>query len=218
MPRAYRGRMALFADRAAAGRMLAGALASERGEGAVVFGIPRGGMVVAAEVARALGLPLDAVVVRKLGAPSHMEFAVGAIADDVRIVDDGLMRAGRVTAGQLADVEERERAELRRREALFRRGAAGARALATAIVVDDGVVTGSTANAACASLRAGGAARIVLAVPVAPAEWTPPPNAVDAYVCPHRERGFWAVGQYYDDFTQTDDAEVVELLSHDLRE
>lgn len=218
MPQAYRGRMALFADRAAAGRILAGALASERGEGAVVFGIPRGGMVVAAEVARALGLPLEAVVVRKLGAPSHTEFAVGAIADDVRIVDDGLMRAGRVTAGQLADVEERERAELRRRQALFRRGAAGTRAHGTAIVVDDGVATGSTAMAACASLRAGGAARIVLAVPVAPAEWKPPPNAVDAYVCPHRERDFWAVGQYYDDFTQTDDAEVAELLSHDLRE
>ena len=210
--------MALFADRAAAGRVLARALAAERGQDGVVFGIPRGGVVVAAEVARALALPLDAVVVRKLGAPSHAEFAVGAIADEVRIVDDGLLRAGHVTAGQLADVEERERAELRRRGTLFRRRAPEPVAPSSAIVVDDGVATGSTALAACASLRARGTTHIVLAVPVAPADWTPPPGAVDSYVCPHRERGFWAVGQYYDDFTQTDDAEVVELLSHDLRD
>ncbi|WP_127475182.1 phosphoribosyltransferase [Microbacterium sulfonylureivorans] len=209
--------MAIFADRAHAGRELAEALRAWSGEDAVVLGIPRGGVVVAAEVARALGLPLAAAVVRKLGAPSHEEFAVGAVADDVRVVNDDAVRAGFVTSEQLAFVEDLERVELRRRTALF--GASGADfAGKTVLVVDDGVATGATVTAACLSLRAHGATRIVLAVPVAPADWRPDRDTADDYVCPHRERDFWAVGQYYDDFTQTSDAEVVELLSHDLRD
>jgi putative phosphoribosyl transferase len=208
--------MALFADRSAAGRELAESLQPWAGQDAVVFGIPRGGVVVAAAVARSLGLPLAVAVVRKLGAPSHEEFAVGAIADDVRIVNDAALRAGHVTPEQLAFVEDMERAELQRRDALFHTEdhVEGI----TAIVVDDGIATGATATAACLSLRSRGAETVVLAAPVAPVDWRPERGVVDEYVCPHRVRDFWAVGQFYDDFTQTTDAEVVELLSHDLRE
>jgi putative phosphoribosyl transferase len=204
-------RVTIFADRADAGRQLAAALESERGADAVVLGIPRGGVVVAAEVARALGLPLAAAVVRKLGAPAHEEYAVGAIAEGVRVLDSDAVRRAEVTPQQLDAVEDRERAELARRLQLFG-GSPVTVAGRTAIVVDDGVATGATALAACRALRAQGAARIVLAAPVAPADWHPDPAAADVFVCPHRVRDFWAVGQFYRDFAQTEDAEVVRLL------
>jgi len=212
---AYGVRVTIFADRVQAGRELAAELEAERGEEAVVYGIPRGGVVVAAEVARALGLPLAVAVVRKLGAPAHEEYAVGAIADGVKIVHPDAVRRGGITPQQLASVEDVERAELERRKRLF---AASAPPVAgrIALVVDDGVATGATAMAACQALHAQGAARIVLAVPVAPAEWKPDAATVDRYVCPHRMRDFWAVGQFYTDFTQTSDEEVSRLLSHNL--
>lgn len=207
--------MAIFVDRAAAGRELATALAAWHGTDALVAGIPRGGIVVAAEVARALGLPLTAVVVRKLGAPQHEEFAVGAIAEEVRVLTDQATRPGIVTPDELASVEAAERTELQRRSRLF--GGGQDVVGRTVIVVDDGVATGATATAACRSLRARGAGQVVLATPVAPADWEPEPGTVDVYVCPHRIRRFWAVGEFYEDFAQTSDAEVVELLSPDLR-
>ncbi len=207
--------MAEFTDRADAGRQLAAALAPWRGTEAVVVGIPRGGVVVGAAVARELSLPLTAVVVRKLGAPAREEFAVGAIADDIRFIDDQAARAEGADAAALHVVEERERAELRRRSRLFAGGPAVTGRVA--LVVDDGVATGATAIVACRALRARGARRVVLAVPVAPARWHPPADVVDEFVCPHRETEFWAVGQFYDDFTQTADAEVVDLLSNDPR-
>lgn len=209
--------MAIFADRAHAGRELAGELQHWRGSDAVVLGIPRGGVVVAAEVARDLALPLGVAVVRKLGAPHQDEFAVGAIAEGVRIVDRDALRYGKVTPAQLAVVERRERAELARRNESFAPKPADLRGR-TAIIVDDGIATGATARAACMAQRARGAARIVLAAPVAPATWKPDPAEIDEYVCPHRERNFWAVGQYYQDFTQTTDAEVLRLLPRDLDE
>lgn len=207
--------MAIFADRVAAGRELALTLEGWRGKDAVVLGIPRGGVVVAAEVARSLGLPLGVAVVRKLGAPSHEEFAVGAIAEGVRIVDPEAVRQGRVTPEQLAAVEDAERAELERRTRVFDPHPVEVRGRA-AIVVDDGIATGATATAACQSQRARGASHIVLAAPVAPLEWKPEASAVDEYVCPHRMRDFWAVGQFYDDFAQTKDEEVTRLLAGDL--
>lgn len=206
----------MFADRRAAGRELAAALSRWHRADAVVVGIPRGGVVVAAEVARALDLPLGAVVVRKLGAPGHEEYAMGAIADDERVLTELAGRRGAVTPAELAAVEAAERDELRRRAELF--GSDARVDGLSAIVVDDGVATGATATAACRSLRSRGVAELVLAVPVAPAEWMPEPEVVDHYVCPHRERRFWAVGEFYGDFAQTSDAEVVELLSHDLRD
>ncbi len=213
MPQAYRVRVTIFADRADAGRELAALLEDRRGTDAVVFGIPRGGVVVAAEVARLLDLPLAAAVVRKLGAPSHEEYAIGAIADGVKIMNPEAAR--RVTPEQLAHVEDLERVELERRLRLFAASTPSI-AGATAIVVDDGVATGATAMAACQALRAQGAARIILAVPVAPASWRPDSAIVDEFLCPHPIRDFWAVGQFYTDFTQTTDEEVSRLLSRDL--
>ena len=186
-----------------------------RGTDAAVLGIPRGGVVVAAEVARVLGLPLGAAVVRKLGTPGHEEFAVGAIAEGVRIVDPKAVRQGGVTPAQLASVEERERAELERRARAFDPSPIDV-AGKVVIVVDDGVATGSTAMAACRAQRSRGAAQIVLAVPVAPAGWEAEASVVDRFVCPHLVADFWAVGQFYDDFTQTKDEEVARLLARDL--
>jgi putative phosphoribosyl transferase len=201
--------VAIFVDRADAGRKLAVALEAWRGEDAVVLGIPRGGVVVAAEVARALRLPLGVAVVRKLGAPAQEEYAIGAIAEGVRVVNPGALRG--VTQEQLDVVEELERIELRRRTELF---APAPIELAgrVAVIVDDGVATGATATAACRAVRAAAPAEIVLAVPVAPAKWRPDAAEVDAFVCPHPMRDFWAVGQFYDDFTQTTDEEVARLL------
>lgn len=209
--------MAVFADRSAAGKDLAQVMDAGAYSDAVVFGIPRGGVVVAAEVARKLGAPLAAIVVRKLGAPSNMEFAIGAISEEVTVVNPDAVRTALVTSEQLAFIEDLERVELQRRARVFAPDPIDM-SERTAIVVDDGIATGATATAACQELRRRGARRVVLAVPVAPADWHPPHGAVDEYVCLHVEPDFWAVGQFYDDFTQTTDAEVVELLSHDLRD
>ncbi len=212
MLRAYRVAVVIFADRADAGRQLAGALEAHRRADAVVLGIPRGGIVVAAEVARALALPLAAAVVRKLGAPTHEEYAIGAIAEGVKVVNEDAVRQSGVTPEALARVEDLERAELVRRSRLFADSPLPVSGR-TVIVVDDGIATGATATAACRSLKAHGAGRVVLAVPVAPAAWQPPPDTVDEYVCPHPIRDFWAVGQFYTDFTQTTDDQVTRLLT-----
>ena len=165
----------MFRDRIDAGQRLAAQLEQYRGRvDVVVVGLPRGGVPVAAEVAGALGVALDVIVVRKLGVPSQPEVAMGAIGEDgVRVVDDDLMRRVGVTAGQLEAIERRETAELLRRSEQFRAGRPRvALADKVVIVVDDGVATGSTARVACQVARAEGAERVVLAVPVAPAEWT----------------------------------------------
>jgi putative phosphoribosyl transferase len=173
--------------------------------------------VVAAEVARLLGAPLDAAVVRKLGVPTHPEFAMGAIARGVRVMDPTIVRDTGVSPEQFAFVEDMETVELDRRIGRFR--ADGSRidiAGRVAIVVDDGVATGATATAACLALRARGPAAVVLAVPVAPATWRPEPGVVDRFIVGHAPRDFWAVGQFYRDFAQTTDEEVERLLTPDL--
>lgn len=205
-----------FRDRGDAGRQLAGELAGTVGSSAVVLGLPRGGVPVAAEVARALQLPLDIIVVRKLGVPSHPEYAMGAIGElGVRIIDGDVIRATGVTDEQLAGVDRRERVELERRARRYR-GAGEPLPLVgrTAVIVDDGMATGSTAVAATQVARLLGASRVVLAVPVAA------PDAVaelrrhaDDVVCVEVPEHFRAVGQFYDGFDQTTDDEVVALLS-----
>ena len=203
--------MAVFADRADAGRRLAGRLGRWREADAVVVGIARGGVAVSAAAAAELGLPATAIAVRKLGVPGHEEGAFGAIADGVRLIDERTRRAAGVTDAQSAGVEERERDLLARRRALI---PDAGRALGgkSVLLVDDGVATGATANAAGRALRAASPARIVLAVPVAPAAWRPDHDAADDYVCVHPDADFWAVGAYYDDFGQITDAEVARLL------
>ncbi|MEV0368753.1 alpha/beta family hydrolase [Streptomyces sp. NPDC050636] len=206
----------LFTDRMDAGRRLADALRHLKGEDPVVLGLPRGGVPVAFQVARALGAPLDVIVVRKLGVPYHRELGFGAIGEGgVRVISDDIVRRGRVSQKDVATVEHSEEVELARQARRFRgdrpRLALDGR---TAIVVDDGIATGATAAAACEVVRAQGAARVVLAVPVAP------PDAVDwlrtkadDVVCLSTPLGFSAVGEWYRDFSQTPDEDVVSLLA-----
>jgi putative phosphoribosyl transferase len=155
------------------------------------------------------------VVIRKLGAPFNSEFAIGAIGEGVRVVDDAALRQLGITDGQLVEIETREEAELQRRILRFR-GSTERLDLTgrVAVIVDDGIATGSTALAACRVVRALGASEVVLAVPVAPPDWTDRfGNVADEYICLETPRGFFAVGQWYTDFAQTTDDEVIALLA-----
>ncbi|MCX4963570.1 phosphoribosyltransferase [Streptomyces sp. NBC_00654] len=206
----------LFTDRTDAGLRLAHALRRWKEERPVVLGLPRGGVPVAYEVARELGAPLDVIVVRKLGVPYHRELGFGAIGEDgVRVLNEDIVRRAGVTEEDLAAVERTESAELARRAHRFRDGRPR-RALEgrTVIVVDDGIATGSTARAACAVVRAQGAARVVLAVPVAPPDAVARlREGVDEVVCLAAPQPFSSVGEWYRDFSQTSDDEVVALLA-----
>ncbi len=206
----------IFADRLDAGRRLAARLEHLRGEPVVVLGLPRGGVPVAFEVARSLAAPLDVIVVRKLGVPFQPELGMGAVGEDgVRIVNDEIVSMAGVSEPELAAVEARERAELERRARRFR-GDLPRTALAgrTAVIVDDGIATGATARAACQVARKRGARRVVLAVPVGPAGWTARigPDA-DECIALDTPEPFWAIGQFYADFSQTSDDEVVGCLA-----
>lgn len=204
-----------FRDRSEAGRRLAGLLERPPGERLVVLGLPRGGVPVAAEVARALDAPLDVLVVRKLGVPSQPEYAMGAIGEcDVRILDGDVIRSLHISDEELATVEAAERAELERRVHRYRGDRDPEPLLGcTAIVVDDGMATGSTALAACQVARLMGAARVVLAVPVASTEAVSALRRhADEVVAVVTSQRFGSVGAFYDDFTQTSDAEVVGWL------
>ncbi len=181
----------------------------------VVLGLPRGGVPVALEVARALDAPLDVIVVRKLGVPIQPELAMGAIGEGgARVINDDIVRLAHVSSAEVAEVESRERIELDRRASRFR-GYRPRRPLSgrTAIIVDDGIATGSTARAACQVARAQGATWIVLAVPVAPPDWADRLRTdADELVCVDTPRSFRAVGEFYADFSPTTDDEVVECL------
>jgi putative phosphoribosyl transferase len=181
----------------------------------VVLGLPRGGVAVAAEVAAAMRAPLDIVVVRKLGVPYQPELAMGAVGEGgVTVLNEEVVHAARVGPSELARVAAEARAEVDRRAARFRRGRPAVPLEGrTAIVVDDGIATGSTAAAACRIVRARGAARVVLAVPVAP------PSSIarlaevaDDVVVVMAPEWFVAVGQWYEAFPQLSDEEVVGLL------
>jgi predicted phosphoribosyltransferase len=207
----------MFADREDAGEQLARAVLGLGDVGnAIVLGLPRGGVPVARVVADALGVPLDVLVVRKLGAPGHPEFAVGAIGPGgIRVVDPRSVAAVGARDDAIARVEERETAELLRREQRYRSGRPPLDLSGrTAIVVDDGVATGATAEVACRVARALGADRVILAVPVAPADGVSRLDGVaDDLVAVETPRDFWAVGQHYRDFRQTTDDEVLAALS-----
>jgi putative phosphoribosyl transferase len=203
-----------FANRSEAGRLLGQRLADLRGQDVVVLGLPRGGVVVAFEVAQALQAPLDVIVVRKLGVPAQPELGMGAIGEgEVRVINEEVVRLAGVREGELAAVEEKERLELARRSVKLR----GDRLPVSidgrvAVVVDDGIATGSTARAACKVAWARGAARVVLAVPVAAPDVLEE-LAHDAEVrCLRAPHDLWAVGRWYRDFSQTSDEEVVALM------
>ncbi|MBL3670079.1 phosphoribosyltransferase [Streptomyces sp. M2CJ-2] len=209
----------LFRDRREAGRELAERLRGMRGDGAlpeaVVLALPRGGVPVAQEVAEVLEAPLDVLVVRKIGAPFHREVGVGAMAgDEVPLFDPSTLRALGLSEADLDSVVERERVELRRREQLYRQGRPAPELRGrTVIVVDDGLATGSTARAALRFVRRQAPARAVLAVPVGSPESVERMRAeADEVVCPHRPAGFMAVGEWYADFDQLTDEDVLTAL------
>ncbi len=204
-----------FSDRVEAGRRLAERLEHLQGQDLVVLGLPRGGVPVAFEVATALGAPLDVIVVRKLGVPFQPELAMGAIGEGgFRVVNQPVLDRAGITLDELTAVESREREVLETRVALFRRGRERVDLHGrVAVIVDDGVATGSTARVACEVARHLGAAKVVLAVPVAPVETARDRAGADEVVCVATPEPFFAVGQAYRDFSPTTDEEVVALLA-----
>ena len=206
-----------FHDRRDAGRQLAALLDSYAGRAdVIVLALPRGGIPVGYEVAQALGAPLDVFVVRKLGVPGYEELALGALASGgARVINDDVVRMYRISRDLLDDVTRMERAELERREHQYR-GDRPFPELAgkTIILVDDGLATGATMRAAVAAVREKAPARVVVAVPVSAAETCAAFRGIaDEIVCALTPEAFHAVGLWYENFAQTTDDEVRELLA-----
>ena len=206
-----------FRDRRDAGRRLAAELQAYADRpGVMVLALPRGGVPVGYEVARALGAPLDVFMVRKLGVPWHEELAMGALASGgVRVLDPDVIRETRVSEAQIAQVTADEQAELERRERQYRGNRPNPDVRGkTVIIVDDGLATGATMRAALQALGTLGPARLVVAVPVAPAETCAALRAIaDEVVCVETPVGFAAVGSWYEDFSETTDEEVRRLTT-----
>lgn len=206
----------IFQNRKDAGEKLAEQLASYADrKDVVVLAIPRGGVPVGAEVARALGVPLDIFIVRKLGVPGQEELAFGAIASGgVRVLNDDVVRMASITSGEIESVTEREKKELERRERVYRGGRAALEVKGkTVLLVDDGIATGSSMRAGIAALRQHAPARIIVATPVAPATTRRRlGKEADGIVCVCMPETFHAIGQFYEDFLPTGDDEVCTLL------
>lgn len=206
-----------YPDRRSAGQLLAGWVQeySQR-PGVLVLALPRGGVPVACEIARSLNAPLDVFIVRKLGVPGYEELALGAIASGgVRVLNRQVIDQLHLTEEIIEAVARRELEELRRRETLYREHRARPELRGrTVILVDDGLATGSTMRAAVAAVRQQGAARVIVAVPVAARETCAEfEREVDELICPLRPANFNAVGQWYERFDQTSDEEVRALLA-----
>jgi predicted phosphoribosyltransferase len=208
-----------FLDRRDAGRQLAAKLSGYAGDPSVlVLGLPRGGVPVAYEVARALHAPLGVFVVRKLGLPGHRELAMGAIASGgVRVLNPDVSDGLRISPAEVESVAARELLELERQERTYRPAGSNAAPLPelagrTVLVVDDGLATGSTMRAAVQALRQSGPKRIVVAVPVAAPETARSLRQEADVVCLSTPREFQAVSTWYEDFSQTTDEEVRQLL------
>ena len=202
-------------DRIDAGRRLGRLLEHHIGSDVVVLGLPRGGIPVAREVARHLHAPLDVILVRKLGVPGHHEWAMGAVGEsDVRVLNDDVVRSAGVSDEQIHDAENREKRVNIERARLYRKGRPAPDLHGkTVIIVDDGIATGATARAACATAKLLGARHVILAVPVAPRGWEESMRGVaDELISPVCPDDFVAVGQYYQQFDQVSDNEVVAIL------
>lgn len=209
----------IFSNREEAGARLAAALRAQGVERPLVLGIPRGGVAVAASIARALGGELGVIVARKLGAPGHEELAVGAVTSDgARFVNEALAAEVGADEDYLAREIERQLAEARRREEIFDHRLRPKLSGRTVVLTDDGIATGATAIAALRSIRRAGAKEVILAVPVAPPETLRAlaPEA-DRIVCLIADPYFVAVGEYYRDFRQVEDEEVKALLDSFVR-
>jgi predicted phosphoribosyltransferase len=205
----------LLRDRVQAGELLAGCLEQYRDRDVLVFGVPRGGVPVAAAVARALHAELDVVVARKLGAPGQPELAIGAVtANGGKFVDEEAVRMLGVSEDHLRKTTEAEMAEAHRREERFRGGRPAARIKdRVVIIVDDGLATGATMRAAARSVKGRGPAKLVLAVPVgSPQACAALRQEADEVVCPYQPDPFWAVGLYYQRFEPTQDEDVAAII------
>lgn len=207
----------LFADRAAAGRLLAAKLEKRAFESPVVYALPRGGVAVAVEIAERLGAPLDLLLVRKIGVPGYEELAAGSIVDGEQpdiIINDSIAISARLSREQIEAIGRRQLEEIERRRALYLPGRAPISAKdRTAILVDDGIATGASMKAAVAAIHRRAARRVVIAVPVAAADTAAElAELVDEFVCLAAPPHFGAVGYYYRDFHQLEDDEVVALL------
>ena len=205
----------LFANRIEAGRLLASALANLISKSSIVLAIPRGGVVVGFQIARALDLPLDVIIPRKIGAPDNPELAIGAMTEDkTMILDERLVSYLRVSEDYIKEESERQRLEIERRLKLYR-GDAPYPSLENrdVIIVDDGIATGSTMKAALASVRRRGAKTVVIAVPVGSTSAIGElKKEADDVVCLYTPESFYAIGEFYEDFAQTTDEEVASLL------
>lgn len=204
----------VFPNRSAAGRELASRLAGERLANPIVLALPRGGVPVGYEVAHALGIPLDVLVVRKVGAPYQPELAIGAVGHGATVLDQETIALLGVPEEYLQAALQREREDVERRTTLFRAGRPPLDLNGkTAVLVDDGLATGATAEAAVDVARHLGAESVVVAVPVASAEAVSRLSAkADKVICLATPAFFRAVGYWYEDFTPTEDAEVLQLL------
>ena len=207
-----------FASRKEAGRLLAARVAALRLRDPVVYALPRGGVPVAAEVADALGAPLDLVLVRKIGSPGQPELALGAVVDGAApevVLNPDIVAATGATAGFIEVGRQRELAEIERRRTRYLAGRSSIDpAGRDAVVVDDGIATGATARAALHALRRRGAARLVLATPVAPADTLEALRGeADEIVCLFVPAPFFGIGLFYRDFHQLTDDEVIDVLA-----
>lgn len=214
----FRSELTRFADRSEAGRLLAERVKALRLRDPVVYALPRGGVPVAAEVAAALGAPLDLVLVRKIGAPGQPELALGAIVDGDTpevVLNADIVAATGASEAFIAAARQRELAEIERRRARYLAGLASVDPKGrTAVVVDDGLATGASARAALRALRRRGAARLVLAAPVAPPETLEALRGeADDIVCVVAAEEFFGIGGFYSDFHQLADEEVIAAIA-----
>lgn len=206
----------LFKDRKQAGQKLAEALSQYKGaKKTVVLGLPRGGVVVAFEVAQALHLPLDVIVPRKIGAPHNPELAIGALAGEIVLLNKEIISYLNIPRSHIDQTIAREKKEAMRRLALFRKGKKEQDFKGwTVLLIDDGIATGATMRASIAALKKMGAAKIVVAIPVGPPDTIAAlKEEVDEIICLYTPSSFAAVGQFYDLFPQTSDEEVIQLLT-----
>ena len=212
--------MAFFVDRVDAGKRLALALKDFSGQNGVVLAIPRGGVVVGFEITQVLSVPLDVIIPRKIGAPENSELAIGAVAEDgTAILDQNLIKYLGVRREYLIEETERQKQEIRRRLKLYRQDTSYPNLKGLdVIVVDDGIATGSTMKAALASVKNRGAASITVAVPVGPPSTIDELEKItDRVVCLFTPEFFRAIGEFYEDFSQTSDEEVIGLLLENKR-
>ena len=212
--------MAYFNDRVEAGKKLAKALEDFKGKNAIILAIPRGGVVVGFEIASELELPLDVIIPRKVGAPNNPELAIGAVAEDGTIIlDNSLVTYLGVSESFIREESARQREEIKRRLKVYRPNEPSPNVKGLdVILVDDGIATGSTMKAALASVKNQGAKTVTVAVPVGPPSTIEElKKQADKVICLKTPEYFQAIGQFYLDFNQTSDEEVIELLRLSIR-